>query len=317
MTATRKVLQRYLNKYDTDGGTPHFTPQDDSLPSRRSRQYSSPSHLSLRLPGAGDSPALCTPSLPLTYKAVDLSPPAGRLTGEKEEGFEDMEDVDFSMILKLREERAAKRVPPVVQPDAEKPVAVEAKPAEEVKPVEMKEEVKPVEMKEEEKPAEMREEVKPTEVVKEEVKPAEAKEVKPTEPTPQPPVLVAAHSNENMESAEASQDSPTPTEEGKGGTPEGDAKEAKEGTRRRRRSHKTFTLAPPPPTSLPPTPTQPVTPTQPPQSVAAAQPPPQATEPAEAPSQATELEKAVFPLDEQIDKVTNLLHYSTGRVNAL
>ena len=61
MTATRKVLQRYLNKYDTDGGTPHFTPQDDSMPSRRSRQYSSPGHLSLRLSGRAESRAARRP----------------------------------------------------------------------------------------------------------------------------------------------------------------------------------------------------------------------------------------------------------------
>ena len=103
MTATRKVLQRYLNKYDTDGGTPHFTPQDDSLPSRRSRQYSSPGHLSLRLSGRAESPAVCTPSLPLAYKVMDMSPPVGRQAGEKEEGFEDMEDVDFTAMPELTE----------------------------------------------------------------------------------------------------------------------------------------------------------------------------------------------------------------------
>ena len=41
----------------------------------------------------------------------------------------------------------------------------------------------------------------------------------------------------------------------------------------------------------------------------------QTTEPKPDPTEAPE--KPLFPLDEQIDKVTNLLHYSTGRVNAL
>lgn len=336
MTATRKVLQRYLNKYDTDGGTPHFTPQDDSLPSRRSRQYSSPGHLSLRLPGRAESPAVCTPSLPLAYKVMDMSPPVGRQAGEKEEGFEDMEDVDFSMILKLREEREARRserAPPVVRPGEER--RDEAKPVEksevkeEVKPEEEKPEVKEEVKPEEEKPSEKLAEKK-TEVMKEEVKPSEKpaevkEETKPVESKPVEVKPAAPSSAENTGGTETSQNDSAhaPAEEGKkDGVPETEAKEAKESTRRRRRSHKAFTLAPPPPSSLPPTPpAQTTQPTPSPQITQPTQLPPQVTEPKPAatePKPATEApEKTSFPLDEQIDKVTNLLHYSTGRVNAL
>lgn len=380
MTATRKVLQRYLNKYNTDGDTPRITPQDDSLPSRRSQQYSSSNYLSLRLTSAADSPARCTPSLPLAYKAVDLSPPSGRL--EKEEGFEDMEDVDFSMILKLRDERLAKRSehsPAADRPEAEK-LASDVVPAEELKPAAAKEEMKPAAPVQESKsevakPAAAKSEVQqkaklePKQDPKQEVQ----QKAKP-EPKPETPTAAVARSAEDLDSS-----TPTPVEEGRNdGSPEDDTKEVKESSRRRRRGHKTFTIAPPPPSSLPPAPpahllqsaqhspstqstqltkstqslqstpsmqslqsskssqsSQSLQPSPPSQSTQPSQPPAQPSQPPAQPSQPSQsprhiagpvepevsaeaaVEKSAFPLDDQIDKVTNLLHYSTGRVNSL
>ena len=373
MTATRKVLQRYLNKYNTDGDTPRITPQDDSLPSRRSQQYSSSNYLSLRLTSAADSPARCTPSLPLAYKAVDLSPPSGRL--EKEEGFEDMEDVDFSMILKLRDERLARRSehsPAADRSEAEK-LASDVVPTEEMKPAAAKEEMKPAAPVQESKsevakPAAAKSEVQqkaklePKQDPKQEVQ----QKAKP-EPKPETPTAAVARSAEDLDSS-----TPTPVEEGRNdGSPEDDTKEVKESSRRRRRGHKTFTIAPPPPSSLPPAPpahllqsaqhspstqsaqltkstqslqstpsmqslqstqltksTQSSQSSQPSPPSPPSQPPAQPSQPSQSPrhiagpvkpevSAEAAVEKSAFPLDDQIDKVTNLLHYSTGRVNSL
>lgn len=218
MTATRKVLQRYLNKYDTDG-SPHITPQEESrdvMPSRRPTAYSNFSehsysqtfnvvndsprssrrchHLSLRLgSGAGDNLLRCSSS----EHTMTVQAPESPGNDEKEEGFEDMEDVDFSMIMKLREQQQKEK---------------------EMKEKEMKE-------KEvcEEKAEEACEEEKKTQAPVEPPPP----EVTPPEPEPA-----------------QSECSTSPVEKKE------EKDEAKSGGRRRRRSHKSISIAPPPQVSF-------------------------------------------------------------------
>ena len=286
MTATRKVLQRYLNKYDTDG-SPHITPQEESrdvMPSRRPTAYSNFSehsysqtfnvvndsprssrrchHLSLRLgSGAGDNLLRCSSS----EHTMTVQAPESPGNDEKEEGFEDMEDVDFSMIMKLREQQQKEK-----------------------------------EMKEKE--------MKEKEVVCEEEKKTQAP-VEPPPPEVTPPEPEPAQSECST--------SPVEKKEEKD--------EAKSGGRRRRRSHKSISIAPPPqvsfqsaippqPSAIPPpptsTPTPPVTPL-----TEVPPPPPQSQEtltPADFPHTESD-----FPLDKQIDKVAQLPRYSTGHINHL
>lgn len=288
MTATRKVLQRYLNKYDTDS-SPHITPQDESrdmMPSRRPTTYSNFSehsysqtfnvvsdsprssrrchHLSLRLgSGAGDNLLRCSSS----EHTMTVQAPESLGNDEKEEGFEDMEDVDFSMIMKLREQQQKEK--------------------------EMKEKEKCEEKKEvcEEKEEETQAPVEPP-----------PPEVTPPEPEPA-----------------QSECSASPVEKKE------EKDEAKSGGRRRRRSHKSISIAPPPQvpfqSAIPPpptsTPTPPVTPL-----TEVPPPPPQSQEtltPAEFPHSESDFphSESDFPLDKQIDKVAQLPRYSTGHINHL
>lgn len=307
MTATRKVLQRYLNKYDTDG-SPHITPQEESrdvMPSRCPTAYSNFSehsysqtfnvvndsprssrrchHLSLRLgSGADDNLLRCSSS----EHTMTVQAPESPGNDEKEEGFEDMEDVDFSMIMKLREQQQKEK---------------------EMKEKEMKE-------KEvcEEKAEEACEEEKKTQAPVEPPPP----EVTPPEPEPA-----------------QSECSTSPVEKKE------EKDEAKSGGRRRRRSHKSISIAPPPqvsfqsaippqPSAIPPpptsTPTPPVTPL-----TEVPPPPPQSQEtltPADFPHTESDFphtesdfpySESDFPLDKQIDKVAQLPRYSTGHINHL
>ena len=296
MTATRKVLQRYLNKYDTDG-SPHITPQEESrdvMPSRRPTAYSNFSehsysqafnvvndsprssrrchHLSLRLgSGAGDNLLRCSSS----EHTMTVQAPESPGNDEKEEGFEDMEDVDFSMIMKLREQQQKEK-----------------------------------EMKEKEVCGEKKE------VVCEEKKEVcEEKKEETQAPVEPPPPEVTPPEPEPAQSECSA--SPVEKKEEKD--------EAKSGGRRRRRSHKSISIAPPPqvsfqsaippqPSAIPPPPTSTPTPLVTPLTEVPP-PPPQSQEtltPADFPHTESD-----FPLDKQIDKVAQLPRYSTGHINHL